>query len=182
MSLSILEYKDILTVVLDHRLAQFKGGIVFDDRDPAVEDDKILRARVERLAKRKQLDKLEEMLQDAIEWFRLKDPHNFASILLQKTGYTFEPIPSENISISTHRNLRVGMSGKEGSRLTFVTIELPTGSGGIYAIKGSHPELKAHWLNEHTVEVQIPTVRDEIERVSTVKMYAETINILYKEQ
>ena len=70
MSLSLEQYKNILTIALDHQLAQLKGGIVFDDFDPAVEGDKILRARVERLVKQKKIDKLEKMLQTLIERFR----------------------------------------------------------------------------------------------------------------
>jgi hypothetical protein len=182
MSLSLYQYKDILTIALDHQLAQLKGGIVFDDFDPAVEGDKVLRARVERFVEQKKVDGLEKMLQDLIQSFRFKGEHKFASILFQKTGYTIEPAPFEQISVSTSRNVRVGMSGKEDLSLTFVSIELPTGSGSIYCIKGMHPGLKADWLDEQTVEVKIPAIREETERISKVKIYGETINILYIEQ
>ena len=181
MLLSLQKYKYILTVALDHQLILLKGGIVFDDYDPAVEGDKILRTRLERFVKQKKVDKLEKMLQDFIQRFRIKDDHNFASVLFKETGYKIEAIPVQQFSVSTSRNLRVGMSGKDDNRLTFVSIELPTGSGAIYCIKGFHPDLKADWLDSGTVEVQIPTVREEVERVKKVKVYDETINILYKE-
>lgn len=51
MSLSLQQYKYILTAALDHELMVFKGGIVFDDYDPAVEGDKILSDRLERFIK-----------------------------------------------------------------------------------------------------------------------------------
>lgn len=181
MSLSLQQYKYILTAALDHELKVFKGGLVFDNYDPAVEGDKILRTRVERFVKQKKVDKLEKMLQDFIQKFRIKDDHNFASVLFKETGYRIEAIPYQQISVSTSRNLRVGMSGKDNNRLTFVSIELPTGSGSIYCIKGFHPELKADWLDSGTVEVQIPTVRKEVQRVNRVKVYDETISIMYKE-
>jgi hypothetical protein len=180
MSLSLEQYKDILTIALDHQLAQLKGGIVFDDFDPAVEGDKILRARVERLVKQKKIDKLEKMLQTLIERFRFKDEYNFASILYEKTGYNFEPISPQYISVSTNRNVSVQMSGKGDNSLTVVAIELPAGSGSIYCIKGSFNELKAGWLDEHTIEIQIPAIREETQRVSQISTYGETIKIIYK--
>lgn len=182
MSLSPEQYKDILTVALDHQLAELQGGIVFDNFDPAVEGDKLLRARMQRLVKQKKIDKLEKMLQEFIQKFQFKDKLDFASVLLQKTGYKIEPIPQEQISVSTFRNLRIGMSGKGVHALTFVSIELPAGSGSIYCIKGTHPELKADWLNENTIEVQIPSIREEVMRVNQVRTYGETITIFYNEQ
>ena len=181
MLLSPEHYKEILTVALDHQLAKLRGGIVFDDFDPAVDRDKILRVRLERLVKQKHVGMLERMLQELIHRFRFEDKYDFASILLQKTGYRIEPIPKENIGISTHRNLRVGMSGKGGHALTFISLELPAGSGSIYCIKGRHTELKANWLNEHTIEVRIPAIREEVERINRVRTYGETITILYNE-
>jgi hypothetical protein len=181
MSLSLQQYKDILTIAFDHQLAQLKGGIVFDDFDPAVEGDKILRARVARLVKQKKIDKLEKMLQTLIERFRFKDEYNFASVLYEKTGYNIEPISAQHISVSANRNISVQMSGIGDNSLTVVVIELPTGSGSIYCIKGSCRELKADWLDEHTIEVQIPAIREETQRVSQVSTYGETIKILYKE-
>lgn len=182
MSLSIQQYKEILLIALDHQLAQLKGGLVFDNYDPAVEGDKLLRARVERFVKQKKVDKLEKMLQQFMQRFRFKDAYNFASILFQKTGYRIEPIPSQQLGVSASRNLRVGMSGKGDQSLTFISIELPTGSGSIYCIKGLHTDLKADWIDDHTVEVRIPPKRDEVERIGKVKVYDETISIVYKEQ
>ena len=72
------------------------------------------------------------------------------------------------------------MSGKGDHSLTFVTIELPAGSGSIYCVKGERPEITANWLDEHTIEVQVPTIRVEIERVNQVSTYGETMDILYK--
>ena len=66
--------------------------------------------------------------------------------------------------------------------LTFVSIELSAGSGSIYCIKGTHPELKADWLNGNTIEILIPTIREEVERVNQVRTYGETITIVYNEQ
>jgi len=182
MLLSPEQYKDVLTIALDHQLAQLQGGIVFDNFDPAVEGDKVFRARLDRLVKRKEVDKLEKMLQELIQRFQFNDKNDFASVLLQKTGFRIEPIPKEQISVSTNRNVRVGMSGEGVNALTFVSIELPAGSGSIYCIKGTHPELKADWLNEHTIEVRIPAIREEVERVNEVITYGETITILYNEQ
>ena len=159
MSLSLQQYKDILAIALDHQLNQLKGGIVFDDFDPAVESDKMLRARVERFFKQKKTDKLEKMLQTLIDRFRIRDEQNFASVLYEKTGYTIEPISPQYISISTTRKVAVQMSGKDDNSLTSVVIELPTGSGSIYCIKGLCPELKADWLDEHTIEIQIPAFK-----------------------
>ena len=104
MSLSPEQYKNILTIALDHQLEQLQGGIVFDKFDPAVEGDKLLRARMERLVKQKKIDKLEKMLLEFIQRFQFKDKLDFASVLLQKTGYRIEPIPREQISVSTYRN------------------------------------------------------------------------------
>jgi hypothetical protein len=182
MTLTLQQYKEILTVALDHWFAQLKGGIVFDNYDPVVESEKFLRARVERFVKQKKIEKLEKMLQSLIQTFRYKDEHDFALFLFQKTGYKIEPIPREHISQSKNRNLRVGISGKAEHALTYVSIELPTGSGSIYSVKGSHPEVKADWLDAQTIEVQIPAIREEVQRISRVSMYGETINILYKEQ
>ena len=72
------------------------------------------------------------------------------------------------------------MSGKGDNSLTVVAIELPAGSGSIYCIKGSCHELKADWLDEHTIEIQIPAIREETQRVSQVSTYGETIKIIYK--
>ena len=181
MSLSPEQYKDILTIALDHQLAELQGGIVFDNFDPAVEGDKLLRARLQRLVQQKKIDKLEKMLHELIKRFQFKDKLGFASVLLEKTGYKIEPISQEQISVSTYRNLRIGMSGKGVHALTFVSIELPAGSGSIYCIRGTHPELKSDWLNENTIEVRIPSTREEIERVNQVRTYSETITILYNE-
>ena len=101
MSLSLQQYEEVLTLALDHQLTKLKGGFVLDDFDPAVEGDRILRARIKRLVRQKNINQLEKMLNDLIEWFRFKDEYNFASVLYQKTGYKIEPIPRENISIST---------------------------------------------------------------------------------
>jgi hypothetical protein len=182
MSLSSEQYKDILTIAMDHQLTHLRGGIVFDDFDPAVEGDKVSRACLHRLIKQKQFDKLEKMLQEFIQRFQYNDQYDFASVLLQKIGYRIEPIPKAQISLSTYRNLRVGMSGKGVNALTFVSIELPAGSGSIYCVKGTHPELKADWLNEHTIQVQIPAIREEVKRITQVKTYGETITIVYNKQ
>jgi hypothetical protein len=181
MSLSIQQYKEILSIGLDLQPAQLRGGLVFDDFDPAVNNDNIMRRRLETLLKQKRLDSLEKMLQNLIEWFRFKDDHNFASILFEKTGYTFEPLPAEQICISTSRNISVGNSGKGVHSLTYVCIELPTASGSIYCIRGLH-NLKADWPDKQTIEIIIPKIRDEVERVHLIKMYNETITIQYKEQ
>lgn len=182
MSLTIQQYKEILTVALDHQLAELKGALVFDDFDPAIEGDKLQRARVERLVKRKDAGKLEKMLQHFIEKFSMKDERNFAAILFEKTGLEIDLVPGRQLIVSTSRNLRVGMSGKGDHSLTFVSIELPTGSGSIYCIRGLHKNVEADWLDDHTIEIQIPLKREELKRINTVKVYNETIDILYKEE
>jgi hypothetical protein len=121
------------------------------------------------------------MLKFYMNRFQFKDKYGFAAILYQKTGYKIEPIPGLKTSVSTGRNLRVGISGKEKSALSFVSIELPTGSGSIYGIRGEHPELKAEWLDQNTIEILIPKIREEIDKVYQVRTYGEVINIIYKE-
>ena|SRR5689334_19117913 len=181
MSLSLDQFKEILFIALDHELAYWKGAIVFDDFDPAVEGDKYFRRRVERFVRQQKTDKLEEMLKFYMERFKLKDEYGFPDILYQKTGYKIEPIPGLKTSVSMRRNLRVSISGKEKSALSFVSIELPAGSGSIYGIRGEHPELKAEWLDQNTIEILIPKVREEIDKVYRVRTYGEVINIIYKE-
>ena len=175
------QYKELVTMALDKQLAQLKGGFVLDEFDPAVEGDKIFRIRVERFVKRKNIAGLEKMLKNLIQYFQFKYDSEFASALFQLTGYKIVPIPSEQISISTRKNLRVGISGKESRCLTFVSIEVPTGSGSIYCVRRRHPEMTAEWLDTKTVEIQIPSVREEVEKVTSVRMYDETIRVLYKE-
>jgi hypothetical protein len=180
LALDLHQYKELIILGLEKQLAQLKGGFVLGSFDPAVERDRILRARVDRFVKRKNHDGLDRMLQDLIHRFRFKYDLDFASMLLQVTGISIEPGSSQVISMSTVRNLRIGTSGKENTCLTFVSIELPTGSGSIYCVKGYHPKLTADWLDTQTVEINIPSVLDEIERVTTVRMYNETIKILYR--
>ena len=67
MALNPHQYKDLFTLALDKKLAQHKGGIVLDNFDPAIEGDIILRARLERFVKRKNIAGLERMLQDLIQ-------------------------------------------------------------------------------------------------------------------
>lgn len=181
MALTVQQYKEILSIALDHQLAELRGGLVFDDFDPVVEADKLLRARVEKLVNQKKVDKLEKMLQEFKQRFRLKDEYNFAEILLQKTGLNIEPLSSQQSLVPARRNLPIYFSGKEDYSLTSVALELETGSGSIYCIKGVHTNLKANWLDEHTIEVQIPPERDEVEKVSKVRIYDETINVIYKD-
>jgi hypothetical protein len=175
------KYKEMIGLGLDKRLTRLKDGFVLDEFDPAVVGDKILRNRVNRFFKRKNMGGLERMLQDLIRDFEFNYDQQFASVLFQLTGYEITPIPSPFKSVSTKREVRVGNSGKKENCLTFVSIELPTGSGSIYCIKGNHPSLTAEWLDSQTIEIRIPGVREEIERVTIVKMYNETIHIRYKE-
>jgi hypothetical protein len=179
LALDLHQYKDLVILGLDKQLARLKGGFVLDDFDPAVEGDRILRARLERFVKRKNLDWLDRMLQELIHRFRFKNDLDFASMLFQVTGISIEPVSSQEIPMSTIRNLRIGTSGKENTSLTFVIIELPTGSSSIYCVKGHHPMLTADWLDTETIEINIPGVLEEMERVTTVRMYEETIRIVY---
>lgn len=182
ISLSIQQYQELLTIALDFQSAQLKGGLVFDEYNPAAEGDKIMRSRLERLLKQKHVDSLEKMLQDLIERFRFRDEHNFAAILYEKTGYQLQPFPPEQICISTRRNIHIEHSGKSDMRLTSVVLELPTGSGSIYCVRGLHGELTADWLDAQIVEIRIPKVREEVQRVRTVRMYNEIISVMYKEE
>ena len=175
------KYAKVITLGLDKRMAALRGGFVLDEFDPAVDCDKMFRNRLNRFVKRKNLNGLEEMLNDLIIYFEINYDQQFASVLLQTTGYTLQPIPPKFKSISTERNLRVGYSGKNETSLSFVSIELPTGSGSIYCMKGKNPLLTAKWLNNQTIEIQIPIIREEVERISVVKMYKESIQIIYKE-
>jgi len=175
------KYAKVITLGLDKRMAALRGGFVLDEFDPAVDCEKMFRNRLNRFVKRKNLNGLEEMLNDLIIYFELDYDQQFASVLFQMTGYTLQPIPPKFKSISTERNLRVGYSGKNETSLSFVSIELPTGSGTIYCMKGKQPLLTAKWLDSRTVEIQIPSVRNEVERISVVKMYKESIKIIYKE-
>lgn len=177
----IAKYNEVVTLGLDKMIAILKGGFVLDEFDPAVDSDKILRKRLNRLVKSKSVDGLERMLQDLIRFFEYHYDEQFASVLFQMTGYVIVPISSSHKSVSTSKHVSVGYSGKKENSLTFVSIELPTGSGSIYCIRGHHPHLSANWINNNTIEIQIPSVRDEIERVELVKMYTERIQITYKE-
>jgi stalled ribosome alternative rescue factor ArfA len=85
MKLSLLQYKELLTIALDHQLARLKGGIVFDEFDPAVEGDKLFRARVEKAVNNKNIAFLKRELQRHIDRFRYRDEYDFASILFEKT-------------------------------------------------------------------------------------------------
>lgn len=175
------KYNEVVTLRLDKRLARLKGGIVLDEFDPAAEGDRILRNRLNRFIKRKNVEGLERMLQDLIRDFEFHYDQQFASVLFQVTGHKIVPIPPQFKSVSTKRQVRVGTSGKKENSLTFVSIELPTGSSSIYCIRGKHPLLTAKWLDNQTIEIQIPSVREEIERIKVVKMYSENIHIIYKE-
>jgi hypothetical protein len=175
------KYKEVVTLGLDKRIARLKGGIVLDEFDPAVEGDRILRNRLNRLVKRKNVEGLERMLQNLIRDFEFHYDHQFASVLFEVTGHKIVPIPSEFKSVSTKKQVRVGNSGKKENSLTFVSIELPTGSSSIYCIRGKHPLLTAKWLDSQTIEILIPSVREEIERITIVKIYSESIHIIYKE-
>jgi len=175
------KYKEVVTLGLDKKIARLKGGIVLDEFDPAVEGDRILRKRLDRFVKRKNVEGLERMLQDLIRNFEFHYDQHFATILFQVTGQTIVPIPSEYKCVSTRRQVSIGNSGKKEHSLTYVFIELPTGSSSIYCIRGKHPLLTAKWLDNQTIEIQIPSVREEIERIKVVKMYSESIQIIYKE-
>ena len=175
------KYKEVVTLGLDKKIVRLKGGFVLDEFDPAVDNDRILRNRLDRFVKRKNVEGLERMLQDLIQDFEFHYDQHFATILFQVTGQTIVPIPSESKYVSSRRQIRVENSGKKENSLTFVSIELPTGSSSIYCIRGKHPQLTAKWLDNQTIEIQIPSVREEIERIKVVKMYSESIQIIYKE-
>jgi hypothetical protein len=177
----IEKYNEVITLGLDKRIARLKGGFVLGKFDPAVDSDRILRNRLNRFIKRKSVEGLAQMLQDLIRFFENHYDEQFASVLFQRMGLVIVPISSSHQSVSTSKQVRIGFSGEKENSLTFVSIELPTGSGSIYCIKGHHPHLVANWMNDHTIEIQIPIVREEIERVDLVNMYAERIHIIYKE-
>ena len=104
------KYAKVITLGLDKRMAGLIGGFVLDEFDPAIDCDKMFRNRLNRFVKRKNLEGLEEMLNDLIIYFELDYDQQFASVLFQMTGYTLQPIPPKFKSISTERNLRVGLS------------------------------------------------------------------------
>ena len=175
------KYNEVITFGLDKRIARLKGGFVLGEFDPAVDSDRILRNRLNRFVKRKCVEGLERMLLDLIGFFEYHHDEEFASVLFQIMGFVIVPISSSKESASTSKQVRVGHSGKKENSLTFVSIELPTGSGSIYCIRGHHPHLLANWINNNIIEIQIPSVREEIERVDLVKMYTERIHVTYKE-
>jgi hypothetical protein len=181
MALTLQQYNEILTAALDYKLMKLKGGIVFDEFDPAVEGDKLLRARLKNYLKKKEVNQLEKMVQNLLNQESLKRDLNFISHLYEKTGYIVEPSPPVNKSVSNKRQVSVQISGKGLNTLTCVVIELPTGSGSIYSIKGNHSELHAGWLDADTIEIKIPSFREEIDRVSQIGIFEEKIKIVYKE-
>jgi|GEM_PF-1883486 hypothetical protein len=177
----IEKYKELITMGLDKRLERLKGGIVFDEFDPAVDNDIIFRNRLDRFVKRKNTKGLEQILQSLVRYFEFNYDQKFAALLFQLTGYEIVPIPSQSIPFQTEKQIHVLNSGKNENCLTYVSIVLPTGSGSIYCIKGKNILLTAGWLDSETIEIRIPSVREEIERVEIVKMYSDTIRIIYKE-
>ncbi|MDE3235492.1 MAG: hypothetical protein KGO81_06010 [Bacteroidota bacterium] len=178
---AIEKYKELITLGLDKRLERLKGGIIFDEFDPAVDNDRIFRNRLNRFIKRKNTEGLERMLQDLIRDFEFNYDQKFAEVLFQVSGCKIVPIPSQPKAFSTKRQVHIKYSGKKENCLTCVSIELPTGSGSIYCIRGKNPVLTADWLDSQTIEIRVPSVREEVKRVEIVKMYSETIHILYKE-
>ncbi len=181
MTLIIEQYKEILAVAVDHQLAYLKGKTLFDDHDPAVEQDGILRKGIERYVKQKNTGKLETILNYLISFFSFHDEFNFSRYLFEKTGYQIKPIPKENISLGNRRRLHISVSGNDERSLTCVQVLLPTTSGVIYCCTGSHPKLKAAWIDDHTIELEIPVTDEEITRVNQVRYHNETIRIICKD-
>jgi hypothetical protein len=182
MKLDAGQYNEILTVALDHRLANLKGKTFFDDNDFAVKEDEILRRSLQKHFSRKDVYALKRMLIHLIQsYFKFQDDYDFALYLSQKTGYQIKPIPKEQISISNRRRIYVSVAGTGERALTNVQVLLPTISGCIYCIRGGYPNINAVWLDDHTIEIKVPAIAEEIERVNKVKYDGEIINILYKE-
>ena len=182
VDLSLQEYKEILAVALDHQLKSLEGKLLFDQRDPAVEQDNILRACIDRYIAQNNIKQLKKMLQALIgSFFVFNDEYNFSKYLFEKTGYRITPTPKEYISLSTRRTLHLSVTGKGEHSITTLQILLPTYGGIIYSVKGSFPRMKADWTNEHTIEIEVPATTHEYERVRKVIYHGETIRIVYKE-
>jgi len=182
MKLDAEQYNEIINVALDHKLAYLKGKFVFDDHDFAVEEDQIFRTALDRHFSKKDVYELKKLLIALIQtFFRFHDEYDFAQYLFQKTGFQIKPIPKEQISISTRRKLYVSVAGEGLRALTQIQILLHTRSGCIYCIRGSYPNITTVWLDNHTIEIEVPAIAEEIARVKKVMYHDEIIQILYKE-
>jgi hypothetical protein len=182
VNLNLQQYKEIISVALDHRLMYLKGKLLFDECDPAVEQDTILRAAINKHIEQNNVNKLKKMLQALIDsFFIFHDNYNFSQYLFDRTGYRITQIPKEHVSQSIRRSLHLSVTGKGGRSITTLQILLPTDSGVIYSVKGSFPDMKADWRANHIIEIEVPKTTEELERVSQVIYNGETIKIVYKE-
>lgn len=173
---------EILGVALDHILVRHRGRFVFDDLDWAVWEDQILRERAQRHFDEKDEYALRKMLIQLIRvFFEVEDESGFSDYLFQKTGYRIKPIPAEQMSISNRRRLHIGVSGSGDKALTHIQILLPTRSGAIYCIRGDYPDIKAVWKEPHVIEIEVPAIAEEFERVRRIQYEGEIINVLYRD-
>jgi hypothetical protein len=182
MKLGIEQYNEIISVALDHRLEFLKGKTVFDDCDFGVREDGFFRSSLQRHYAEKDLFSLKKMLISLIHtFFRFQDEYNFADYLFQKTGYRIKPIPKEQIGISHRRRLYISVGGTGERALTQIQILLPESGGCIYCIRGSYPDINAVWVERHRIEIKVPAIAEELERVRKVKYHGEIIDIVYNE-
>jgi hypothetical protein len=182
VNLTLHQYKEILSTALDHRLKYLKGKLLFDDRDPAAEQDKILRADLDKYVEQNNRSKLDRMLKALIEgFFAFHDEYDFSKLLYDKAGYRITPIPKEHVSLSTRRTLHLSVAGTGDHSITTLQILLPTDSGILYSARGSFPNMKAEWKGRDTIEIEVPATTEEFDRVSKVIYHGETIQIVYKE-
>jgi hypothetical protein len=180
--ITLEQYKEIITVALDHQMAFFKGKFVLDENDFAVEQDQILRTSLERYFKQKNTGKLKKMLNQLIKvFFEFHDEFNFTEYLFEKTGYRIKPIPKEQICITDRKKIFISVSGDDENAFTCVQILLPTVSGVIYCCKGPYPNIKADWIDNNTIEITKPVNAKEVDRISRVKYHDEIFTIRYKD-
>jgi hypothetical protein len=169
----------ILSAALEYELERFKGGIVFDGRDPFIEAHNKTLTNVSKLQKSGKLDKLKQMLEALI--LKYRGDAKFAEFVFQRSGYKIKTFPDVYESVINVRNVSVHTSGKGIHSLTYVVVQLRGGSGSIYSIRGRHPNLKAYWKDDHTIVIEVPQERKDTLRYMQVSSFGHVVNIEYLE-
>jgi hypothetical protein len=170
----------ILSAVLDYDFERNNGGIVFDGWSAFTESHNKDRKNFSRILKSGSLDKLKKMLEKILK--RYPGNARLAEFVYKRTGYKIEFLREMHESIVDIREVSVHSSGEGIHCLTYVVIELRGGSGSIYCIRGLHPGLNAYWKDDHTIVIEIPREREEIERRQQVSSFGYVINIEYLEK
>ncbi len=110
-------------------------------------------------------------------------------IIMETIEISFGPKPKhsqmqEILSPDEKRRLIVSewMDRDETQATTSVSISFKTAGGGIYAVEGIHPDIKAFWKNNNTVVIETSKDYSVLAQHRLIQSFEDIVNVEYKER